>query len=352
MTELIQAPYPSDTRAKGWRFELAMEDVKASDTWLRAKTGAVKGALLLLWSEAWQQTPCGSLPNDDELLALLIDMEPEEFAKKKSVLMRGWSLATDGRLYHATITARVLAMLEKREKDAKRTANRRAKLALPEETHNGVDDLSRVTTEGHTQDPPVSSTPSTKHQAPVEGQSNLTVAPGHRPDDRPADAGPAKPKPPGQQSLVETDPPAELREGHSPAAGAEKIASEGQGLGAAKKPPQRPGLPECPHLEILALWAEVLPAMPQHEPDLWRGARADHLRARWRETAVRKGWRSREDGLAYFRRLFAHIGESDFLSGRVRPRDGSRPFVAKLDWVLMPNNWAKVLEGNYNEVAA
>ena len=68
------APYPADTRAKGWRFEIDMEKIKASDTWLRAKTGEVRGALLLLWSEAWQQTPCGTLPNDDELVALLIDM--------------------------------------------------------------------------------------------------------------------------------------------------------------------------------------------------------------------------------------------------------------------------------------
>ena len=52
MSEPMQPPYPKDTRSKGWRFELGMEAVKSSDTWLRAKTGAVKGALLLLWAEA------------------------------------------------------------------------------------------------------------------------------------------------------------------------------------------------------------------------------------------------------------------------------------------------------------
>lgn len=112
------APYPADTRAKGWRFEIDMEKIKASDTWLRAKTGEVRGALLLLWSEAWQQTPCGTLPNDDELVALLIDMPAAKFAKHRAVLMRGWWLAEDGRLYHDTIAQRVIAMLDKRATDA------------------------------------------------------------------------------------------------------------------------------------------------------------------------------------------------------------------------------------------
>lgn len=161
-------PYASDTRAKGWRFEIDTEAVKASDTWLRARTGAVKGALLLLWSEAWQQTPCGSLPDDDELVALLIDMPTPAFAKNRAVLMRGWARADDGRLYHDTITKRVMAMLVKRAKDAKRTADRRerqadAPVTPPEDTPE-----SRVTGAGQACDSPVSSPPSTKHQAPTK----------------------------------------------------------------------------------------------------------------------------------------------------------------------------------------
>ena len=102
-----EPPYPANTRARGWRFELDMEKVKASDTWLRARTGEVRGALLMLWAESWMQTPCGSLPDDDELAALLIDMSPKTFIKHRAVLMRGWQRATDGRLYHDTISSRV-----------------------------------------------------------------------------------------------------------------------------------------------------------------------------------------------------------------------------------------------------
>ena len=124
--QLPDPPYPADTRAKGWRYELDMERVKQSDTWLRARSGAVRGALLLLWSEAWQQTPCGTLPDDDELIALLIDMAPASFAKAKPVLMRGWLPASNGRLYHPVITERVQEMLQRRRKEAERKAAARA----------------------------------------------------------------------------------------------------------------------------------------------------------------------------------------------------------------------------------
>lgn len=114
--ETRPAPYPADTLSKGWRFELNMEKVKKSDTWLRARNGLTRARLLLLWAESWEQTPCGSLPNDDELLALLLDMDAETFAKHRAVLMRGWWLAEDGRLYHDYLTANVLRMLDARSR--------------------------------------------------------------------------------------------------------------------------------------------------------------------------------------------------------------------------------------------
>jgi uncharacterized protein YdaU (DUF1376 family) len=142
------APYPADTLARGWRFEVDMEKVKRSETWLRAKTGEVRGALLLLWGESWQQTPCGTLPADDDLVALIIDMPRAKFAKYREVLMRGWWLASDGRLYHETVTERVLAMLEKRAKDAERSANRRARQSAAAGDPASITGASRVTHAG------------------------------------------------------------------------------------------------------------------------------------------------------------------------------------------------------------
>jgi len=118
--------------------------------------------------------------------------------------------------------------------------------------------------------------------------------------------------------------------------------------------PESPGsqkylTPDCPHGKVLELWAEVLPEQPQHNPDMWRGARSDHLRARWRETAAAKKWPDQQAGLEYFRKLFAYVRKSDFLTGKARSTDPSkRPFTIELEWLVNPTNWAKVHEGKYH----
>ena len=115
----------------------------------------------------------------------------------------------------------------------------------------------------------------------------------------------------------------------------------------SEKPPTGP--PDCPHLAVLALWAEVLPAMPQHQPGLWRGSRSSHLRARWRETAAEKGWTTEAQGLAYLRKLFGFVGQSRFLTGQARPTGpDKRPFFIELEWLVSPSNWAKTIEGKYH----
>lgn len=124
---MTAAPYPADTRAKGWRFEIDIERIRQSDTWALA-TPEVRPWLLLLWVTAWEQVPCGSLPNDDALIAARIGMTQKAFSKARPVLMRGWAEADDGRLYHSTVTARVLAMLETKRKEAERKAAYRARM--------------------------------------------------------------------------------------------------------------------------------------------------------------------------------------------------------------------------------
>jgi hypothetical protein len=171
VTDRPAPPYPAETLAKGWRFELDMEKFKRSDTWKLAKSGQVRGALLLLWAEAWQESPCGTLPDDDTLIALTIDMPEATFAKHRAILRRGWTLASDGRLYHDVITARVLAMLDKRANDAQRAANRRARTAESAKTPAPVTPASRVTNaELHGEF-------DTKHQAPSTRKEPKEKAP-------------------------------------------------------------------------------------------------------------------------------------------------------------------------------
>lgn len=88
--------------------------------------------------------------------------------------------------------------------------------------------------------------------------------------------------------------------------------------------------------------------MPQHIPAQWKGTRADHLRARWRETATDRRWPDQAAGLKYLRKLFAWCAQSPFLMGQVKPQQGRRPFVFELEWLVAPTNWAHVIEGRYH----
>lgn len=100
--------------------------------------------------------------------------------------------------------------------------------------------------------------------------------------------------------------------------------------------------PDCPHDEIIALYHELLPASPRVRQ--WTDTRRTHLRARWRED------RKRQD-LAYWRRFFVHVAASAFLTGQVCGQ-GGRPFFAALDWLVKPENFAKVIEGKYHDRSA
>lgn len=133
----MDIPYPADTRAKGWRFELDHERIQQSDTWALAAPNQ-RPWLLMVWMVAWQQTPCGSLPNSDELIAARIGMETNEFQQNRSILLRGWKLADDGRLYHTVIVEKVLEMLEWKATQKQRKADYRAKIkamSVPQLSH-------------------------------------------------------------------------------------------------------------------------------------------------------------------------------------------------------------------------
>lgn len=153
MTDLPSAPYPSDTRAKGWRFELDLERVMQSDTWALASP-EVRPWLLMLWTVAWQQVPCGSMPSDDALIAARLGMKLTAFKKAKDVLMRGWWLADDARLYHGTIAERVLDMLGRKESDRKRKAEYRARMEAERKAAevSSVPPMSHGTDAGQTLD--------------------------------------------------------------------------------------------------------------------------------------------------------------------------------------------------------
>jgi len=89
----------------------------------------------------------------------------------------------------------------------------------------------------------------------------------------------------------------------------------------------------CPQQEIISLYHETLPVMPAVRE--WTPARQAKLRARWKESADRQN-------LEWWAGFFAYVAESDFLCGRT-----AKPFTCNLEWLITPANFAKVIEGNY-----
>jgi hypothetical protein len=112
--------------------------------------------------------------------------------------------------------------------------------------------------------------------------------------------------------------------------------------------PPSGGLPNCDHEKVIALYHQHLPTLRRVE--VWNETRKGYLRQRWREVAEELAKQKDiqvSDILAWFTEFFVHIGTSKFLTGRVNSKDG-RPFLADLEWILKPSNFAKIVEGKYH----
>jgi hypothetical protein len=108
------------------------------------------------------------------------------------------------------------------------------------------------------------------------------------------------------------------------------------------------GLPKCFHEEVIDLYHIHLPTLRKVE--IWNETRKGYLRQRWREVALELSATkpiTAQDVLNWWAEFFTHIGTSKFLTGRVNSKDG-RAFVADLEWILKPSNFAKIVEGKYH----
>jgi hypothetical protein len=110
--------------------------------------------------------------------------------------------------------------------------------------------------------------------------------------------------------------------------------------------PAKDRLPNCPHQELIDLYAKHLPELPY--PRIWEGERQNAMRARWRWvlTAKQKNGQpyatDEASAVAWFDRFFAYAAKSDFLSGRNGKWSG-----CDLGWLVKAENFAKVVQGNY-----
>jgi uncharacterized protein YdaU (DUF1376 family) len=108
------------------------------------------------------------------------------------------------------------------------------------------------------------------------------------------------------------------------------------------------GLPSCDHEKVIELYHTHLPTLRRVE--VWNDTRKGYLRQRWREVAEELSKEKQvlsADVLGWFADFFQHVGTSKFLTGKVNSRDG-RAFLADLEWILKPSNFAKIIEGKYH----
>lgn len=114
--------------------------------------------------------------------------------------------------------------------------------------------------------------------------------------------------------------------------GKEGKGEEWKGVEAVSEPPN------CPHVDIVKIYHEVLPMMTSVRE--WTDDRKEFLKTRWREKDERQN-------LDWWRDYFIYVSKSDFLCGRVEGRNGKPPFQADLEWLVRPSNFVKVIEGKY-----
>ena len=93
----------------------------------------------------------------------------------------------------------------------------------------------------------------------------------------------------------------------------------------------------CPLKKIVSLYHQTLPTLPKVQK--LTETRAGYIRARWREDLT---------DLEQWENFFNFVKQSDFLMGRTENRNGRRPFIADLEWLVRPSNFAKIAEDRYH----
>ena len=103
----------------------------------------------------------------------------------------------------------------------------------------------------------------------------------------------------------------------------------------------------CPHFEILDLWKQIVPDLPQPRRSTWSDADRKMLRSRWVWFLTAKNDEGEryattpDEALQRFAQLFEYVRDNDFLSGR------SGSWRCDLRWLLQAKNFGNVLDGRY-----
>ena len=138
-------PAEIDLRGDGG-FILDLGRIAASEFVARSSGDAFKAAFRL-WCLAWQQVPASSLPDDDRVLAAWSGTGAA-WPEVKAMVLSGFVLCRDGRLYHRTLSELALEAWQAKQKAAVRraqSAERRHRSRQRQQARAGNADEARDT---------------------------------------------------------------------------------------------------------------------------------------------------------------------------------------------------------------
>ncbi len=150
---------------------------------------------------------------------------------------------------------------------------------------------------------------------------------------------PASYSPPQEMHPAGDAPPPPQLTTETPAAAAPRTviepSSEPSPLGEGEKSTSK-ARPKCSPQAIVDLFNETIPEFPRVV--MLTKDRVSKITARWDQSEVHQD-------LEFWKEFFELVRASPFLMGKAEGTN--KPFRCSFDWLILPSNFVKVVEGNY-----
>lgn len=112
-----------------------------------------------------------------------------------------------------------------------------------------------------------------------------------------------------------------------------------------KEPKGSSPVNRTPSQQLLELFHEKAQLLPR--VTVFNEPRRKVLQARYREVMAEEKWTA-EQTIDWFGTFYGIVNDSAFLTGRSQPGRDGRVFKADWDWIHVPKNFVKIVEGKYS----